>query len=286
MNTPDPELSGTQDKTPWASFSLGPYSRIAIRVMQLVNDDAPLNQIIELISADHAFTADLLRIANSALFAHFVQADTVFQALVRIGTKHLQGLCIAIATRAYLSKSLDKPMMQKLWRHSLATGFIGEILAISTNVSKDVAFTGGILHDIGRFALASLHSNAYMTLLKKHHGDSGSILQVEREAFGFDHCEVGRQLVLGWHLPDEFARIAVSHHRTTSTNESWAVTDVVGLSCRMADSIGYPAFDKCDSRPYAELLQLLPIPPERYPFLDAGSLNSAVVNKILAIENL
>jgi hypothetical protein len=53
-------------QAPWAHFSLCPFSQIAIRVMKLVNnEDTPLAQVSALISSDPAFSAEVLRIANS-----------------------------------------------------------------------------------------------------------------------------------------------------------------------------------------------------------------------------
>jgi putative nucleotidyltransferase with HDIG domain len=266
-----------------ASFQLNPFSQIAIRVMQLVNDEAPIDKIMALISTDPAFVTDLLKISNSALYAHLSEVGTVFQAVSRIGTKHLEGICIAVAVRAYLGPSLSKPVIQRLWKHNLATAFIAEILATTTGTSKDVVFTGGILHDIGRVALITLHPTAYSALLAKYSGNAESILAVERDAFGADHCEIGGQVIAGWGLLPDYKTIATTHHCALDRTAKWDVASVINLACRMADSIGFPAFEGCESQPYAAVIEDLPFEAAQFAYSDAASLNSAVMNKVGAL---
>jgi len=67
-------------------------------------------------------------------------------------------------------------------------------------IDKDVAYSSGILHDMGRHALAVGAAKPYAALLEKHQGSPASILEGERDLFWMDHCGDGKKLVTDWQL--------------------------------------------------------------------------------------
>src|SRR5271157_3974347 len=154
--------SGGAVRLPWAYFRLRPFPQIAIRVMQLANrEDVPLHILSGLIGSDPAFSSEVLTIANSPLFAPRVPATSILQALARLGTRNIQGLCLTVAVRAYLGKSLSQPAMRAIWRHNLACAVIAEKIAAIGCMDKDIAFTSGVMHDIGRLALSAILPKEY-----------------------------------------------------------------------------------------------------------------------------
>jgi putative nucleotidyltransferase with HDIG domain len=274
-------------QAPWAHFSLCPFSQIAIRVMKLVNnEDTPLAQVSSLISSDPAFSAEVLRIANSLWYAPRVPAVSISQAVARLGAKNLQGIALTVAMRSFLGGSLSRPVMRDMWKHNLACGLIAEILAPQTDLDKDLAFTGAVLHDLGRLALAVLESKEYVFLLGKHKGTSASILPLEREAFGYDHCEVGAELVASWNLPGAFESIVAQHHCPHQKSDPWDMAGLVNVSCRLADTIGFPSFHGVEVTPYAELIEELPTIERGSPYPDLESLTAEVGTKLEGVESI
>jgi putative nucleotidyltransferase with HDIG domain len=280
---------GTQTRTrsqaPWAYFTLCPFSQVAIRVMKLVNnEETPFNEISRLISSDPAFASEVLKISNSLWYAPRVPAVSIFQAVSRIGARNLQGLCLTVAMRSFLGDSMSRPVMRDMWRHNLACAFISEELAIYGGLDKEIAFTGGVLHDVGRLALAVLQPKEYVHLLGTHKGSAAGILTAERETFGFDHCDVGARLVSEWNLPAIFEAIVADHHSPRTCCHGWDTSDVVRLSCRMADAIGFPAFQGMETAPYDKLLEELPALDEDGGYPEQHVLATEVRAKIEAVE--
>jgi putative nucleotidyltransferase with HDIG domain len=269
-------------QAPWAHFSLCPFSQIAIRVMKLVNnEDTPLAQVSSLISSDPAFSAEVLRIANSLWYA-----VSISQAVARLGAKNLQGIALTVAMRSFLGGTLSRPVMRDMWKHNLACGLIAEILAPQMDLDKDLAFTGAVLHDLGRLALAVLEPKEYVFLLGKHKGTSSSILPLEREAFGYDHCEVGAELVASWKLPGAFESIVAKHHCARQKSDPWDMAALVNVSCRLADTIGFPSFHGVEVTPYAELIEELPAIERGRPYHDMESLTAEVRTKLEGVESI
>jgi putative nucleotidyltransferase with HDIG domain len=271
---------------PWAHLRLPPFPQVAVRVMQLAtNENVQLHQLCDLISADPAFASEVLTIANSLLYSPRFPACSVMQAVSVLGATHLQGVCVTVGVRSYLGKTLRLPAMRTLWRHNLATAVTAQRLASHGIIDREVAFTAGILHDIGRFALSVVQPQEYAILLDRHHGLSRSILQGERDLFGWDHCEAGAQLVADWNLPAELESAISIHHEPRRKDGSWNLAELVKVSCRMADTAGFPAFSGNSVSHYQDLLDELPARERRlfYPVIE--SLASELQNAIQAVES-
>lgn len=271
---------------PWAHLRLPPFPQVAVRVLQLVNNEnVQLHELSDLISSDPAFAGEVLTIANSLLYAPRFPSSSILQAIAVLGANHLQGLCLTVGVRGYLGKSLSQPSMRGLWRHNLACALIAEQLAAAGSMDKDIAYTSGVMHDVGRLALAVIRPKEYALLLGTHSGSPGSILQGERDLFGWDHCETGRQLIADWKLPPEFEAVVAEHHASRRKDDSWGMAELINVSCRMADSAGFPAFPGCEAAPYPELLDELPVGERRTFPAELESLALDVGKKVNAVES-
>jgi putative nucleotidyltransferase with HDIG domain len=272
---------------PWAHLRLPPFPQVAIRVLQLANNEnVQLHQLCDLISSDPAFASEVLTVANSALYSPRYPSSSILQAIAVLGADKLQGMCITVGVRAYLGKSMSHPSMRGLWRHNLACAIVAERLASAGFMDKDTAYTAGIMHDIGRIALAVIQPKEYANLLGTHQGTPGSILEGERQLFGWDHCETGQQLIANWKLPPEFDTIVTEHHCAKRKDGAWGMDELVKISCRMADAAGFPAFPGCETTPYPELLDELPARERRLFIPDVETLVSEVSSGIQAIESV
>jgi HD-like signal output (HDOD) protein len=272
---------------PWAQLRLPPFPQVAIRVLQLVsNENVQLHELSDLISSDAAFASEVLTIANSLLYAPRYPVSSILQAIAVLGANHLQGLCLTVAVRAYLGKSLSHPVMRLLWRHNLACALIAEQLASAGFMDKDAAYSSGVLHDLGRIALAVVKPKEYAGLLETHAGTSGSILKGERELFGLDHCAVGRQLVADWKLPCELEAVVADHHCSRRIDGVWGMSELIKVSCRMADTAGFAAFPGCETIAYPNLLEEIPERERRLFPSEVEALALEVSDKIHAIESV
>jgi len=272
---------------PWAHLRIPPFPQVAIRVLQMANNEnVQLHQLSDLIMSDPAFASEVLTIANSMLYAPRFPSSSILQAIAVLGANNLQGICLTVGARAYMGKALDLPAMKTLWRHNIACALIAELLASAGFIDKDTAYTCGILHDIGRLALAIVRPKEYSQLLSLHCGSPDSLLVLEREMFGWNHCEMGRQLVKDWKLPGEFEAIVAEHHSDRRSAGSWGMLELISLSCRMADTAGFPAFAGSEITPYPELLEELPVRERRQFYPELEGLVLEVARRIDATESV
>ena len=281
------ELSAQAATMPWAHLRLPPFPQVAVRVLQLANNEnVQLHELCDLISSDPAFAGEVLMVANSLLYAPRYPATSILQAVAVMGANTLQGMCVTVGVRAYLGKAMHYPAMRDLWRHNLACAIIAQQLATVGFIDRDMAYTCGILHDVGRMGLAVIQPMGYTALLEKHCGSAASMLEAERALFGWDHCQTGRQLIDDWKLPEEFEAVVAEHHSARRKDGAWDVTELVKMSCVMAGSIGFAAFPGCEAAPFGELLNDLPARERRLFQADAGTLKHEVAESIHAIESV
>ncbi len=262
-----------------------PFPQVALRVLQLAsNENVQLGKLGELISSDPAFASEVLTIANSLLYAPRYPIKSILQAIEVLGATHLQGMCLTVGVRAYLGKSLGHPTMRMLWRHNLACAVIAQQIASAGFMDREIAYTAGVLHGIGLLGMAVVRPREFIHLLGTHIGTAASLLEREQAIFGMDHCELGKKLIQDWQLPEDFALVMSGPHGPRRSDGHWDMPEIIGLSCRMADAVGFAPFSACHAASFEELAEELP-PRERKLFhTDVETLTFEVSKKISALE--
>lgn len=121
------------------------------------------------------------------------------------------------------------------WEHSLAVGLGCGLLAESVGKPWGVAFLAGLLHDLGKIALATVYPKAYERIAAQTQGSHGDISDVEREVLGLDHTLAGRYVAQRWQLQPELVEAIQLHHLAPgSTTEEPADQSLMAL-VRCAD---------------------------------------------------
>jgi HD-like signal output (HDOD) protein len=270
----------------WTHLRMPPFPQVALKVLQLAGDEnVQLGRLGELISSDPAFAGEVLTVVNSLLYAPRYPIRSILQAIEVLGATHLQGLCLTVGVRAYLGKWLGHPTMRTLWRHNLASALIAQQIASAGTTDRDIAYTAGILHGIGLLALAVVQPKEYIDLLGRFIGTPASLLERERAVFGIDHCELGKRLVAGWNLPEDFAAVVSAPYGRPDGGQ-WGVPQIVGLSCRIADTAGFSPFSAYHAPPFQELLEELPARERKLFHTEVETLSFEVSKKIAALESI
>ena len=267
----------------WDPESIPPFPAIALKALQMMaGTDTSLIDLCNLIRPDLAFSAAILRMANSPLVAFSKNVTSIVQAATLLGFRRLRSVVITVGLKAYLQGSFT-PLMQACWHHSLACAILAERSAQRSSLDKDFAYTAGILHDIGRVALVTLMPKSYAHIIERGADGPQDLLQVERELCGIDHCLAGRSLVIAWNLPDAFLEITACHHE--SGTHPAGTASLIPPSCALADALGFTAVRCRSSRSYADILAEFPEPARKHFPADARELAVEIANEIKVIES-
>ncbi len=266
----------------WDPESLPPFPAVALKALKLMSGtDTSLIELCNLIRPDPAFSAAVLRMANSPLVAFSKDITSVLQASMLLGFRRLRSLVTTLGLKAYLNNPYS-PLMQLCWRHSVACAIVAERSATWTGLDKDFAYTAGILHDIGRVAMATIMPESYTRVLERGADGPQDVIQLEREFCGIDHCEAGHSLVVAWELPEAFIEITARHHDPTARPAGAA--SLIAPSCRLADALGFAVIRCRIPLSYADALASFPDRArKRFP-VEAAELAAEIANQINVIE--
>lgn len=201
--------------------NLPPVSETALKLANLLHEPAISNDdVVQLLKRDNVLTAKMLRACNSSYFGLDEPVYSVDQAVLILG--HQQTLHIVL-TLAF-GGALVVPMpayaadTTELWSHSIASAGAAEIIAQEeTGVETDVtiAFTVGLLHDIGKLVLdQALNAEVYAQIQERIAGGE-TRARAERAILATDHAEVGAALLRSWRLPNVIVEAVGNHHRPT-----------------------------------------------------------------------
>jgi HD-like signal output (HDOD) protein len=215
------------------------FPPIVLRLLDiLARENVEIRELVALISSDPAFSAQILRVANSPLFGFRSQIDSLQSALIVLGLRRVRSLSMTVATANHMKGVLHIEELARCWRHMLACALLTEELARSCSAFEDRAYTAGLLHDVGRLGLLLAYPKEYADLLRRSGRNTLELLDIEHQELGMDHCEAGRTLAEHWNLPPDFQVVAARHHDPQAGAELDLLT-LVHLGCRLADSLGF-----------------------------------------------
>ncbi len=200
---------------------------VCIRVNEMLEDPrVNANDIGKVIAQDTGLTARLLKIVNSAFYGFPSRIETVSRAVTVIGLRELRGLVLAAsAVEAFSKIPNDILNMVKFWRHSVYCGVVAQLLAEKCHVlHSERLFVAGLLHDIGKLILCHRMPEEMREVANRLKHEDRPDYEIEREIFGFDHSEVGGELLKVWQMPKTLAESVRYHHYPNEANE--AIMDV------------------------------------------------------------
>jgi len=186
-------------------------------VMELLTsidqEEVDISVLAKKVSHDQALTAKTLRLANSSLFGLQVKVTTIQQAMTFLGFQTTRNLITAAAVTGCFAQGRCPGFDHKaFWRHSIATAACCKMLARRVHFNQDVAFTAGLMHDIGRLVLISTFPLEYQQVIDHQRRTDAYLLDAERDVMGVDHVIAGVALADHWNFSDTMKMAIACHH--------------------------------------------------------------------------
>ena len=180
-------------------------------MLVLMNPDASLEAYLSVVEGDPALTAAVLRASNSAISWPVREIRSAAEGVVRLGTAAVRHLITATLVRSeFHSIEAAGIDADELWRHVLGCALISEVQATSESAARE-AFTVGLLHDLGRLAMAAQAPTRYREVVNAAQ-NGVSAHDSERLLFGITHAEFGQRICDRWRLPAEMGLAVGGHH--------------------------------------------------------------------------
>ena len=214
----------------------------AMQVIALTrNSETDIKDLITVISHDPAFAANILRQANSSYYGYARRISSLPEAVVILGFQAIQGLAMASALSPLLKTQLIGYGMDQegLWRHSMFTAMAGKRLCKRLRLPfGDIAFTAGLLHDIGKLILTVYVQEVGAFILKKIDQENLSYLELEEKIIGFDHATVGGFIAQQWNLPVDLVEAITNHHTPELAQNQPQLAAVVHVANGLTNLLG------------------------------------------------
>lgn len=193
--------------------------RVVMELIESLRDEnCDVDRIASQIARDPGISAKTLRLANSSFFGLQRSVASVDQAVTVLGFSAVRNIATTAglmrSTQALPTKAMD---LDAFWRHSLATALCARELASRTVQNTALAYTCGLLHDLGKLVLASTVPEMYAALLQASSYRAEPTVQSERSFLGVDHAQAGREVLSHWQFPPDIQDAVALHHRFDET---------------------------------------------------------------------
>ncbi len=187
-------------------------------VMELLNeiDNEALDThlLAQKVSNDLALTATTLRYANSAYYSTLIKVTTIQQAISLMGLATVKKIITMAALAGCFPENNCRGFSHKaFWRHSNAVAIAAKLIARRLNFNVDIAFTAGLLHDLGSLVLVTQYPEQYASAIDYRKVQHVSQLEAERKILGIDHAAVGEALATEWNFSDIMKNAIAGHHQ-------------------------------------------------------------------------
>ncbi|MCQ1550110.1 MAG: HDOD domain-containing protein [Candidatus Accumulibacter phosphatis] len=206
----------------------------------LDNEDADPRLLAMKLARDQALAAKVLRVANSSYYGLPGKVRTIGDAFAVIGLQGVRTLAVGAAiSNVFAGRAGSRTGIwdfHNFWRHSMAVGLAAKRIARCGGIDEGHAFVAGLLHDIGRLALASCFPEHLAAVAHERSGDDANWLAVEQRVLGTDHAAIGKLLAEYWRFPQMLCEAIGSHHVVEGANSSGLVSLV-----QIADALGHAA---------------------------------------------
>ncbi len=192
------------------------------------NEDIDIDTIAKKIAQDQVITAKVLRLANSAHFGASRQIGSVQEAVVVLGFNTVRTLVVASGiTGAFVATpGFDR---KAFWKHSLAIATISKWLAKQAKINGEVAFTCGMVHNIGEM-LIHIVAPEIAVKIDKFVESGGDRVALEDNNIGFDYVMVGEELARRWNFPVEIQQAVKFQNTADAQDPSNKLTAVLSLA--------------------------------------------------------
>ena len=210
------------------------FPKTVMAIMELLKE--PRSAAIDIereVMKDQGLTTKVLKMANSAFYSGRRQIKTVVDATVLLGFDTVQALVLASTVGKVMERELKGYSYERnaLWRQSQVSAIMARTIAKKSKFGNpDIAYTAGLLKDVGKVILDEYVHDSYKEILQKISNETISYVSAEEQILGFNHGQVGAKIVDKWNLAPELVEAIEHHHNPFQAFMNIELVSIVHVS--------------------------------------------------------
>jgi HD-like signal output (HDOD) protein len=187
-------------------LTLPTLPEVAIKVRETIDDDdASITDVAHIIETDAALSARIIQVANSPLYRGLSSADTVQNAVMRMGLITVKNLAISLVMKQLFQAThpLVDRYLRSAWKQSTDVAALSAMIAKHyTNLDADSALLAGLTHSIGLSPIL-VRAESDPELLN----DTGALETLLKESAPI----VGTEILRKWGFSEELVNVPTHH---------------------------------------------------------------------------
>jgi len=184
-----------------------------------ISGEATVAELSAVITQEPALSAQLIRHARSAHFAHRGPVDSLDDAIANVlGFDLALNMALGVAVSHHFHTASDGPVgLHAFWRHAVfsasLSASLARLLPAHLGVTPGTAYLTGLLHNIGFLVMGQMLQPEFYLLNRVVDANPDvPITLVEKRLLGIGHTHIGAWLMRSWQMPDEIVTTVREHH--------------------------------------------------------------------------
>ncbi|MFH0879724.1 MAG: HDOD domain-containing protein, partial [Lentisphaerota bacterium] len=183
------------------------FPKSILSLQKLLKDPkTELQKVSQVVRRDPSLTMEVLRMSNSAYYRRMNKISNVELAVSILGIRGIGSILQSFGARRALDEKYPGPLLENLWNHS------GEIASITSMLchtfklpdeEEEIAYVGGLLHDIGKIVLEGRHPSTFAALKEICSQKKTSAAVAEDLIEGVNHALIGAKMAEKWNIPEK-----------------------------------------------------------------------------------
>lgn len=244
--------------------------QVALKIIRMINDDYhSMPDVAAEVRQDQVISARVLSLANSAMIGRKEVVDSVDDALMVLGEKVILRFVVSASLELFFPDS-ERGYSQckgRLFHHAIGVALVAEQIGRMTEKSDPgVAYTAGLLHDIGKVLLDHFVAENIPQFYRLTQNGSVDLETAETDILGISHPEAGSILAELWSIPENLVDAIRYHHHPAKSARGGDLAGIVCLADLLASRFWVnKELDHCSSVEIAPLLDRLGLTPDDIP---------------------
>ena len=230
----DSEIKPTSEELDRAIAQIQPIPQVALKIIRTMqSDDFHLWDVARQIRHDQVISANVLKMCNTAYVSANVGIESIDQALLILGAQRVYQFVLSSVMSVFFESSSRGYSMSigGLYHHAVSTAIVSEqISKLTRHAEPDIAYTAGLLHDIGKVLLDQYVASALPLFYGKVASEGEQLLNVERSLLGITHHEAGERLAELWAFPPSIKDVIAYHGQPELAQHNKDLVTVVHLA--------------------------------------------------------